>query len=143
MSTLDILPTLVDLMGIEVRNEQLTGTSLLPRLRGETSDASGSERVLIHQHAHNHAVAVRRGPWKLILGIANDSSILDRPPQLYDLDNDPLERHNRAGDHPERVAELSVFAEPWLRVGTVEKGIPVEVSPEDIAHLKELGYIEP
>ena len=62
---------------------------LLSLLHGKASKAFGPARVRIHQHAHDNAVAVRRGPWKLILAIAVDHPVLSRSLQLYNLDDDP------------------------------------------------------
>ena len=76
VTSLDIVPTLVDLMGIELRNTSMNGFSLLPVLRGGTSEALGADRVTVHQHAHNLAVAVRQGRWKLILAIGKDDFFL-------------------------------------------------------------------
>ena len=120
----------------------MNGFSLLPVLRGGTSEALSADRVTVHQHAHNLAVAVRQGRWKLILAIGKDDFFLARPPQLFDLEKDPQEKRNLAAEYPEEVEKLRVFAQPWIEAGVIEKGFSLEVSPEDIAHLRELGYVE-
>ncbi len=63
---------------------------------------------------HAGGLAVRRGKWKFIPAsggprkqVATDTELGNDPsPQLYDLDSDPGETRNIAGDHPEIVAPL-------------------------------------
>lgn len=83
---------------------------LLSLLHGKASKAFGPARVRIHQHAHDNAVAVRRGPWKLILAIAVDHPVLSRSPQLYNLDDDPQEKRNLADVRTKKVEEFAAFA---------------------------------
>lgn len=100
VSTLDVLPTLADLAALDLSGVMpwTDGESLVPLARGEGGRgpvpmeyaAEGSEAPL---------VALRDGPWKLVL------CELD-PPILTNLDEDPHERDNRAAD-PACAAILS------------------------------------
>ena len=90
VSTLDILPTLVDLIGGKIDTRlPLDGVSLLPQLQG----GKGTDTV-IGEYTGEGTVApvmmIRRGPWKFIT-CATD------PPQLFNLATDPKELHNLAG----------------------------------------------
>ena len=60
----------------------------------------------VHQNAHNLAVAVREGDWKLIWPLAKDHPLLSGEPELYDLAHDPGETDDLAAREPERVAAL-------------------------------------
>ena len=87
VSTLDILPTMVDLVGgtIETRLP-LDGTSLVPQCKGQ----SGAD-VVYGEYAGEGTVApymmIKRGSWKYVVCPAD-------PPQLYDLSTDPAELVN-------------------------------------------------
>ncbi|NVM56822.1 MAG: hypothetical protein HWN51_01695, partial [Desulfobacterales bacterium] len=50
--------------------------------------------------------AVREGNWKLLV---TESKV----PELYDLSNDPDEKDNLAGEHPERVDRMRKMMQQW------------------------------
>lgn len=89
VSTLDLLPTLVELAGGQVEQGlELEGRSLLPHLKGE----GGHDEVLGEYMAEgtlSPLMMIRRGPWKFIYSEQD-------PLLLFNLDNDPLERQNLA-----------------------------------------------
>ena len=62
----------------------------LPVLLGKIEEIRES---IIHQDFSGN-LAIRKGPWKLIGG------------QLFNLEEDPVESHDLAEEHPERVSEL-------------------------------------
>jgi len=100
VSNLDVNPTLCDLVGIDMSAiaPWTDGQSLLPLAAGEARDAP----VLMEYAAEGSQaplVAIRDGRYKFI------HCELD-PPQLFDLDTDPLERDNLASDpaHADLVA---------------------------------------
>jgi len=87
VSTLDILPTLVDLGSAKMfPGLPMDGTSLLPHLEGRR----GHDTVFA-EYAGEGTISpmmmIRRGPWKYITCPAD-------PPQLYNLDHDPSELVN-------------------------------------------------
>ncbi|KAL3472152.1 alkaline-phosphatase-like protein [Aspergillus californicus] len=89
VSTMDILPTFVDLVGAPLIKElPLDGVSLLPYLTG--GDGLKTDTVLgeyMAEGTQSPVVMIRRGRWKFIY------SLID-PPMLFDVENDPLERVN-------------------------------------------------
>lgn len=89
VSTLDLLPTLVELAGGQVDADlELEGHSLLPHLKGE----GGHDEVLGEYMAEgtiSPLMMIRRGPWKFVYSEQD-------PLLLFNLDNDPLERQNLA-----------------------------------------------
>ncbi len=102
VSNLDILPTLAGLAGIDVDGIMpwTDGQSLLPLMRGESRDAP----VLMEYAAEGTyapMIAIRDGRFKFV------HCEID-PPQLFDLESDPHEKHNLATDpaHAETVARF-------------------------------------
>jgi choline-sulfatase len=107
-SLIDIFPTLLDIAEIPKQQvvTQLDGRSLMPALRGEPLEGP----VLIeHLDGGTIAprVAVRDGKWKLVYSKAY-------PTQLYDLEADPNEMDDLAGqNHPEEARLTDFVEQTW------------------------------
>ncbi len=144
VSLVDVLPTLLELLEIDAVTDR-DGRSLVPILRADDGDvpASLSDRTLF---AHRLEKARRfgketwaaiQGRWKMIEGIKGQ--------QLFDLENDFFEQHDRAGDEPEiRDALLAKLAEYRDHNRGLDENTEVNVSidPATRRHLEELGYVE-
>ncbi|KAH6680634.1 alkaline-phosphatase-like protein [Halenospora varia] len=96
VSTLDILPTLVDLVGTKLwAGLPMDGNSLLPHLENR----SGGSDTVFAEYCGEGTVApmmmIRRGPWKYITCPADDD-------QLYNLHSDPKELLNLASIAPKQ-----------------------------------------
>ena len=105
-STLDLLPTLADLAGIDRGSAPATdGTSLLPLARGEARRGPVPMEYMA-EGSVAPMVALCDGPWKLTLCPAD-------PPQLFDLSRDPHEAHDLAREpaHAGTVARLTAAAQ--------------------------------
>ncbi|BAU71714.1 choline-sulfatase [Metapseudomonas furukawaii] len=103
VSTVDLLPTLVELAGgtLDARLP-LDGRSLLPHLEGR----EGHDEVLGEYMAEGTTsplMMIRRGPWKFIYSEED-------PCLLFDLANDPQELENLAGS-ADHQALLAAFLE--------------------------------
>jgi arylsulfatase A-like enzyme len=90
----DIYRTLVELGGGTLPDHPVDGHDLAPFLRGE-SEASPREA---YYYFRGGLEAVRVGRWKLRTTTGK--------PELFDMVTDPYERVNRAGEMPDKVAEL-------------------------------------
>ncbi len=88
-STLDVFPTLLDLAGIDVPDD-IDGVSLVSACEGK-----GEARTVISEYAAEGSidpmVSIREGRWKLNVCPVD-------PDQLFDMEADPHELTNLAGD---------------------------------------------
>jgi hypothetical protein len=88
--------------------------------------------------------SITEGAWKLI---HNEKRPADLPEfELYDAANDPLDRHDVAGSHPEIVSRLSAALAAWKTKAeaariAVESGTKQDIAPEDLERLRSLGYV--
>ncbi len=96
VSTLDLLPTFMEAGGGDTDTiAELDGVNLMPYLLGENKERP-------HQKLYwkkESRAAMRDGDWKLI-------RFADRPPELYNLEEDISEHNNLAAAYPERVKVL-------------------------------------
>jgi len=107
---IDIVPTCLELAGATYPAE-LDGSPLSP-LEGKSLVGAFAGRpverdALYWEHEGNRAV--RQGRWKLVAkGPAG-------PWELYDLEADRTELHDRAAAEPERVRQLARLWDAWAR----------------------------
>jgi len=94
--------------------------SILPLLTG--NDAAWKRAPVVH-HSSNGTFALRNGKWKLILGSGSGGRGLpkskpgDRPYQLYDMNNDPLETTNLIDRYPEIASRMEKMMERLIQSG--------------------------
>jgi uncharacterized sulfatase len=124
-STIDIAPTLLAIAGVSAPpGTAFDGVSMRETLLGH-SDASRN-RPLFFRRPPDRAsfsgddnlpdLAVRDGRWKLLCTYDGSS------PQLYDLDTDPSEKNNLAGEQPAETARLTAAAVAWHRSLPADNG---------------------
>jgi len=102
----DIMPTLAELAGVEVPEND--GISLVAELI-DKGEQPKHDFLYWEFPAAGGKQALRKGKWKAVrLNVKEDS---DAPIELYDLDKDPSEQHNIASKHPDKVKELAELME--------------------------------
>ena len=104
VSSMDLLPTILEAVGVPVPQERpLDGSSLLPLLRGEV------ERLprdgLFWRNGINWG-ALDEDRWKLV-------HISDEHRFVYDLENDPGETRDLSTEQPELLARMEKLFEEW------------------------------
>ena len=92
----DFMPTLADLIGVEMPAEK-NGISFLPTLLGQSQP---QHDFIVYASGPGPALVTADG-WKL--RSINQAEIF----QLYDLKADSREENDLATDHPDRVDKLS------------------------------------
>jgi arylsulfatase len=101
----DLLPTLLELCGINPeRQAKFDGMSLAPLLRG-LPQAESADRTLVVQYGQkpekfDSCVLWRK--WRLVKGT-----------ELYDLASDPGQAKNVAEEHPDVLAKMRGYYEKW------------------------------
>ena len=114
VSGIDFYPTVMDLTGMQVPDEQFVdGRSLVP-LMANGDDQVLSERDLFWHYPHygnqggEPSAIVRSGPWKLI------HYFEDGRDELYNLDVDEGEQNDIISDAQARGRELRSRLDGWL-----------------------------
>jgi arylsulfatase A-like enzyme len=93
VSLVDVLPTVLDVLGIEPPSH-LQGRSVLPVAR----DDETADRTVLSAWPGDHYYALRRGPWKLIWHGASQTG--PESQELFDLSKDPRETHDLSSQAP-------------------------------------------
>ncbi len=108
----DFYPTILELCGLEARNDQhVDGVSLVPLLKGDTIDP----RPLYWHYPHydnqggEPSSLFRDGDWKLIHYYEDGRN------ELYDLSVDPREESDLSRTHPARTSQMWNQLERWLK----------------------------
>jgi len=124
-STIDIFPTLADILKLPLPPQKIDGVSLLPILKGDLD--SQPRKEFLYYYRANSLEAVRLEDWKLVLphpgrtyenfdagmngfpGKADENFAVKQG--LYDLRRDPGERYDVQNQYPEIVKALQSLAD--------------------------------
>ena len=116
--TIDIFPTIADIIGTDSLNPNIDGVSLLPLLLNEPN---ATPRNQLYYYYGNKLIAVRKDKWKLIFphtyrsyeNVEPGKNLFPGPYgkgtaglELYDLESDIGERKDLAKVYPDIVKEL-------------------------------------
>jgi arylsulfatase A-like enzyme len=126
MMTIDVLPTVAQIIDAPLPTRRIDGRDASALLRG-TPGATAPQQTYFFYYHDNHLEAVRHGRWKLHLphgyrtmhgrdpGTGGTPGKYDYSPttdlELYDLQIDPGETTDVADAHPEIVAQIMVLVE--------------------------------
>ena len=93
ISISDLMPTFLELAGVEKVPESVEGQNAWPVLSGESQ--SWKNKIYIRGHLQESLI---QKPWKLIR-----TRYLEDPTvyELYNIEEDPEEKHNIVGENPE------------------------------------------
>lgn len=132
---IDVLPTLRDLCGLKrPKGPELHGRSWKPLL--ESKEGAWSERTIVtdSQRLENlvkwRQAAVMTAQWRLV----NPSPGGDPEKlELFDIQKDPGQKQNVAGDHPEVVKRLSADYDRWWQLVSARSDEYVRIALGDPA----------
>jgi arylsulfatase A-like enzyme len=149
VSHVDLLPTILELLGLEGEGRSIEGTSLLPfdgrKYHKEIYAEFGRPQSMVQRlgsefPGHDFSVldkgfqCIRTDDHKLIAGS-------DGSEEFYDLNADPDEKHNRVNELPEMALELRTRLNRWR--GPTARPFVSQYVPEDetvVKALRALGY---
>lgn len=120
--TIDILPTIAKLTGAPPPRLPVDGIDIWPMLTGARPS---TEREALLYFDGWHLQCARWRQWKVHFARFNTTAwnpappggrvnLPLRPPELYDLENDPMESYDVAAEHPEAVREIQARVERLL-----------------------------
>ncbi|MBZ6104980.1 sulfatase-like hydrolase/transferase [Streptomyces olivaceus] len=106
----DVVPTVLEAVdGAAPADGTLDGSSVLPLL---AAGEAGDDRWLFWKH--DDQLAARHGRWKIVLDACDSlEPEVVVPEGLYDLHEDPGERHNLAAARPERFGRMRAELTGW------------------------------
>jgi len=136
---IDIMPTLLDLLGIPLGDVEIEGRSFAAALQGETLPDVPVFAELFpprEDWKSEPRHAVRYGPWKLITIDGRETE-----PELYHLDTDPGETENIALADSAKAAELLALLRLWMEKNPQVTDRFPDLSADEIENLRSLGYI--
>jgi arylsulfatase A-like enzyme len=116
----DLMPTLLDLAGIET-DIAFDGGSLLPMVAGEVASLQSEFYITECTWMRKHGW--RTPEWKLIAALEPDFHFKPSV-ELYNLIEDPAENNNLAKARPEIVALLRRHMNAWIAKREHETGLP-------------------
>ncbi|MCF6283807.1 MAG: sulfatase-like hydrolase/transferase [Candidatus Hydrogenedentes bacterium] len=154
VTLVDVMPTLLDWLGDSDWTEGLSGISQIPSISGDVAARARFEREIRHTAQRVNVkkyyrpfkegrgdvnAVMHQGPWKAIWN-AELSTL-----ELYNVLDDPGNRHNVAPEHPVLVAEFRSAVQSRFGSLAIEgfqaPGGTWELTPDQIENLKTLGYL--
>ena len=109
-STISLMPTILDLFGIEYE-KKLEGKNLIKLVNEEEEPCS---EIYVNQGLWTAKRAIRTEKWKLIRTL--DKAFWETPEiELYDMQRDPNETRDLAAERPDIVDDLDLRMERWKR----------------------------
>lgn len=119
ISSVDFLPTFLEISGIKNRPENVDGKSFVPALKDPKTEI---HQNLFWHYPHYHggsgmipAGAVRSENYKLIEWYEPALLNQENPVELFDLNNDIGETTNLADSLPEKAIELRELLQNWRK----------------------------
>jgi arylsulfatase A-like enzyme len=126
---IDLFPTLLEACRVPIpRDIKLDGKSLIPLLRGVTTQAGWPDRSLFFQWHRgevpqpDRAFAARSQRYKLLRREPPMGSREVPKLELYDLEKDPGEEHDIAEAHPDLVERMHAEYQAWFRDVSATRG---------------------
>jgi len=142
VSLVDLLPTILDIAGIERESDSIRGQSLLDHLEGEPE----SRDIVMHATSPGDPNGFYEDPEACYLAAirSGDNKLHfheNEPPRVYDLSSDPDEHNDIEAANEQRVSTLKERLLDTIErndVDTSDHRLDTDVE----STLQELGYLE-
>jgi arylsulfatase A-like enzyme len=154
VSLVDIVPTVLDVLGKPELASEARGSSLMPLIKGEA--ARDEQSFYVPSMRHNVMsyyrpwkqqrgdinIVVRRGEWKGIWNVEHDTF------ELYDLHTDAAEQHDLTSQRPDLVTAMRGYVETWYDncgSDSADGDLATEAAGPDEQtrrNLRALGYVD-
>lgn len=115
----DLVPTILDMLGMGTKSLNLDGKSLLPLINGKMREIRSS--IYAEESHTEKKIAVRTKDYKYIEAGSKEQAacrycgrIHGGVRELYDLKQDPEETHNIVGERPKIENELKELLNNWI-----------------------------
>lgn len=141
VSSIDIFPTIAEIINLPKRNENIHGRSLLPLINDNTLDEKPVYLESdVHSSSRNNVIGIRTAKYKYFRN-ENDPNV---DVNLYNLQNDSLEENNIAKDYPEIIKEMENILQK-IRNETSKQNTQEKIDEDEMKkieeELKKLGYV--
>ena len=153
VSLVDVMPTVLEEMGIDDKNLGLDGRSLLPLLEGEVREDRvffADRKSRVTDTNTSQRITLNEGRMKLILNKVfspQELTFYHYPPpmtppvELYDLREDPVEKKNIADAQPDLARRLITQIDDLFRNARPRQAAKTKMTKELEDQLRALGYI--
>jgi len=144
VGSVDIFPTIFELLNITAKNENVNGRSLVPIIEGKKIEykpiymESGVIKTSIKDP--KPVVGIRTQDYKYFRSLDNPGKNVN----LYDLRKDPFEDNNLANNNPDKIKQMEKILEEIRKDVNLqpELGMLNEEEEKELeAELKKLGYV--
>ncbi len=140
--TVDVMPTVLELVGVPQADLKLQGRSLVPLLRGAQLEAAPSfSHSLARENAEGLLWSVRDGTWRLVWNDHEQSG------KLFDLGTDSGELLDVSAAHPKVAERLLGLLRAQCELDALFRAQasgpigPYTLNEKELRELQELGYV--
>ncbi len=139
VGTVDIVPTVLEALGIENRHQELMDGRSILNLNDQTSS-------LYHEpppyYAETLSPRISQGWGELRTLMVGGFKYIHGPrPELFDLESDPEEERDLHAEEPQRAIEMEQELVEWLERFSTSTSVQIEADQETIQRLMSLGYL--
>ncbi len=135
-SNLDIVPTILDYVGVRIEAAPFEGNSLRPLIERGMATEPGVEGFEISHSVQNVYRSMREGRYKLIYNLRENQG------RLFDLQADPDEQRELQQTQPETYRTMRRELMRWLDRQGEDRRQSIQAAEETTARLKALGYLQ-